>query len=144
VDPAEDALAALGPVTSSGPTSPSASAYFAGTLPVFAGHFPGAPLVPGVHQVALVAELARRGTGNHALLVAAIVRCKWSLPVCPGDDLVVTASWRQDGAYLLVDGTVARGGAVSCSCRLRLAENSPFPLGRRPYPIASTSQEVPS
>ena len=122
MDPAEDARTALGPVTSSGPASASASACFVSTLPVFAGHFPGAPLVPGMHQVALVVELARRGIDGRALMLAAIVRCKWSLPVGPGDDLVVAAAWRQDGAHLLVDGTVARNEAVTCSCRLWLAD----------------------
>jgi 3-hydroxyacyl-[acyl-carrier-protein] dehydratase len=37
--------------------------------PVFAGHFPGNPIVPGVVQVQIIKELMERKTGNKLVLI---------------------------------------------------------------------------
>ena len=39
-----------------------------GTCPFFAGHFPGLPVLPGVAQLCLVAQVLRRGKANDAVI----------------------------------------------------------------------------
>jgi 3-hydroxymyristoyl/3-hydroxydecanoyl-(acyl carrier protein) dehydratase len=103
---------------------------FAASLPVFAGHFPGNPLLPGVYQVAAVAELGRRALGD-GLSVLAVPRCKWSAMVRPDDDLVVTVQWKPAGpGRWQLDGLVeiaptasapeAPGSTTACACRVIL------------------------
>ena len=120
MDPLADAAGALGdPVL--GEATAHASASFPATLPVFAGHFPGHPLVPGVHQVALIAHLARVAIGLPGLAITAVERCKWLRPLRPGQALLVEAAWRADGDGWRIDGTVRDGLAVACQVRLRLS-----------------------
>jgi 3-hydroxyacyl-[acyl-carrier-protein] dehydratase len=120
MDPRADAAAALGPPAAEGEAW-SAPACFAPSLAVFAGHFPGDPLVPGVHQVALVAELARRALGRPGLDIRRIARCKWLRPLRPGGALVVRAAWREADGGWQVDGSVLDGAAIACQVRLLLA-----------------------
>lgn len=119
--PAWDAADALTGVALTGAASAEGHACFAAALPVFLGHFPGQPLVPGVYQVALVGELVRRALARPDLTLVRIARCKWTLPLVPGDELLVTAAWtiRPDGG-IQVDGGVQRAGVSACACRVVL------------------------
>jgi 3-hydroxyacyl-[acyl-carrier-protein] dehydratase len=59
---------------------------FVSTDPVFAGHFPGRPIVPGVFQL----EIARWTAGlalGHKLSVREISKAKFQRPILP-DELV--------------------------------------------------------
>lgn len=80
--------------------------------PVFAGHFPGHPVLPGVCQFEIVRHLVQRRAGR--LLNARTVReLKFLSPVLPPDDvllrveLVLTEGG--DGS-LDVRGTISAGG----------------------------------
>ncbi len=119
MDPLADAAAALGEPIVSAATA-RAEASFPATLSVFAGHFPDNPLVPGVHQVALIAHLARVAIGRANLGITTVERCKWLRPLRPGQALMVEATWRVDGDGWRIDGTVRDGQAVACQVRLRL------------------------
>lgn len=81
-------------------------ACFSPDLPVFTGHFPGNPLVPGVHQSALILALVRLATGRPGLVLRQVVRCKWTRPVRPGEALLVRASWCQVAEGMLIDGDI--------------------------------------
>jgi 3-hydroxyacyl-[acyl-carrier-protein] dehydratase len=120
MDPLADAEAALGPVRRDG-DGVAAEACFAAGLPVFAGHFPGDPLVPGVHQAALVAVAARRALARPDLRIVGLERTKWLLPLRPDQALAVAARLRRDGEGWIVDGEIACAGATACRCRVRLA-----------------------
>jgi 3-hydroxymyristoyl/3-hydroxydecanoyl-(acyl carrier protein) dehydratase len=104
--PQQDAESALGPWRVTAEAAAEAAANFSPHLPVFVGHFPGNPLVPGVHQSALILALVRQATGRRELTLRQVVRCKWTRPVRPGDALLVRASWRISTDGLLIDGDI--------------------------------------
>jgi 3-hydroxymyristoyl/3-hydroxydecanoyl-(acyl carrier protein) dehydratase len=122
MNPAADAASACQRITT-GVGAGSGDVVFAPNLPVFSGHFPGSPLVPGVHQLAAVAEVAARC--GVAGTITRIDRCKWTAMVRPGDALRVAITWKAapEGGTI-VDGTCTVAGPagpqVACSCRLVL------------------------
>jgi 3-hydroxyacyl-[acyl-carrier-protein] dehydratase len=63
---------------------------FAVTVPAdapwFEGHFPGAPVLPGVVQIGLVQEAASRRDARPRR-IEAILRLRLRAPVGPGDEL---------------------------------------------------------
>lgn len=93
---------------------------FAADLPVFAGHFPGQPLVPGVYLLAAVAEVARR-SGVIQGQVTGIVRAKWSAPAYPGQDLRIALTSRVIEGGWRVDGEISGPTGVCATCRVLMA-----------------------
>ena len=60
---------------------------FEAAHPVFDGHFPSAPILPGVAHVALaLGVLAREG----APTASRIGRARFLQPIAPGDDIEIT------------------------------------------------------
>ena len=114
--PVVDVRAALSAWERTGDTTARGTVRLSAALPVFAGHFPGAPLVPGVYVLATLAEVATRaGIGTQ---VVAVERAKWSAPAYPDQDLVATVAWKPvDGGWQL-DGEVANPAGVCATCRL--------------------------
>ncbi|MFC3126476.1 hypothetical protein ACFOD4_15540 [Pseudoroseomonas globiformis] len=70
--------------------------------PVFAGHFPGRPLVPGV--ALLDAAFVRMAADGR---VARLVRAKFTAPVGPDDP--VSLSWQETGPERLAFQARCRG-----------------------------------
>ena len=125
MDPMQDAVLAIGaeiPVVNWDGSSGEAeiSARFAADLPVFGGHFPGQPLVPGVHQVALLTTLFRLASDQPCAELRQILRCKWTLPLTPEDNLRVKISWQphQQAGMFKVQGSVLRAALSACQCQL--------------------------
>ncbi len=89
--------------------------------PFFAGHFPGAPVMPGVLIVEAMAQASgllvaynRKTTSNEYLLFAGIDNVRFRRPVLPGDVLTLTVEARrirsrsaQLRGVASVDGAVA-------------------------------------
>jgi beta-hydroxyacyl-ACP dehydratase FabZ len=89
--------------------------------PFFTGHFPGAPVMPGVLIVEALAQACgllvaynRKTTANEYLLFAGIDNVRFRRPVVPGDVLTLTVEARRIRArsaqmhgVASVDGVVA-------------------------------------
>jgi 3-hydroxyacyl-[acyl-carrier-protein] dehydratase len=119
--PVADARAGLREVVGD-PTGASATGtvVFPPDLPVFAGHFPGDPVVPGVYILGAVQAVVEAALRRGPLRVVAVERCKWTSISRPGSPLVVQARWTTAGDGWEVGADVTRDGDPACRCRLRL------------------------
>lgn len=92
--------------------------------PIFAGHFPAKPILPGVLLIEAVAQTAgvmlgsaapqaaERNTGGVAML-AAVNRFKFLKPVTPGEEVrIETKKLTEAGQMAYVGGTVWVGGDI--------------------------------
>ena len=90
--------------------------YIAPNQPVFAGHFPGNPIMPGVLVLGLLKSLLAEHSGAQ-VQIAAIKRQKFMRPVLPGDTLCIRINKLDvDGEFLdvnyqasVAEGPVAKG-----------------------------------
>jgi 3-hydroxyacyl-[acyl-carrier-protein] dehydratase len=102
------------------------------TSPVFDGHFPGNPLVPGVLLTETIAQ-----AGGHLLMalndvtrmpfLAGVERAKFRQFVGPGTDLEVSATLVHEGSgYAVTKGAISAGGKPVCEAEL-MYRLLPFP-----------------
>lgn len=87
---------------------------FPADLEVFAGHFPGKPLLPGIFLIEATRHAAERATGNR-LAIRCVEEAKFTAEVKPGDTVTVEAllaqeegGWRCDASLLAAQAQVAR------------------------------------
>lgn len=94
---------------------------FAPTEAVFAGHFPGQPILPGVFQIEMTRQAAEAALGR-GLSVAKIVKAKFSRVIEPGElvDLVVRCD--TDEKLILARAKLSVGGERAGECRLELID----------------------
>jgi 3-hydroxyacyl-[acyl-carrier-protein] dehydratase len=95
---------------------------FAPETPFFAGHFPGAPLVPGVILAEALAQTAGLAAGQpgRGFRLTAIKAMKFPAPAGPGEEIalvakkvaVVGALWQFEVRAAVGDRTVAEGVVV--------------------------------
>jgi beta-hydroxyacyl-ACP dehydratase FabZ len=94
--------------------------------PVFAGHFPGKPILPGVLIIEAVAQTAGVMLGSAApqgasgvALLAAVNRFKFLAPVTPGQEIrIETTKLTVAGRMACVAGTVTVDGKIVASGEL--------------------------
>ena len=82
--PATIAAARIGEPQTNGDGSTTLEFRFNADDPVFAGHFPGRPILPGVFQLEVV-RVAAELVLNCALVVREIRKAKFQRPVLPGE-----------------------------------------------------------
>ncbi len=83
--------------------------------PIFQGHFPGRPILPGVLMIEAVAQTAAvmmgsatAGASIGSALLAAVHRFKFLKPVAPGAELrIETIKLTQAGCMAYIEGTVS-------------------------------------
>lgn len=92
--------------------------------PIFAGHFPAKPILPGVLLIEAVAQTAGVMLGSAAppgadpstggvALLAAVNRFKFFKPVTPGQELhIETRKLTETGKMAMIGGTVSVSGDV--------------------------------
>jgi len=88
-----------------------------GDEPYFEGHFPGHPIVPGVFELEMLFQAAEQflvmeGTagGDGAVRLASVASARFTNPIVPPRDLLVTADLKaRSGSELLFSGRVADG-----------------------------------
>lgn len=98
--------------------------------PIFAGHFPAKPILPGVLLIEAVAQTAGvmlgsavpRGadrSGGQVALLAAVNRFKFLKPVTPGQELrIETKKLTDAGPMAYISGTVWVDGEIVASGEL--------------------------
>jgi beta-hydroxyacyl-ACP dehydratase FabZ len=102
--------------------------------PYFQGHFPGAPVMPGVLQIEAMAQaggiLASKAVefdaSTHVMLFMAIDAVKFRTPVVPGDQLHIEVVPLRKGKIFKMKGEIKVGGTVVSSAEFLagLAEKS--------------------
>lgn len=94
---------------------------FAADDPVFQGHFPGNPLVPGVLLIEALAQTAGLALGQkRPLLLCAVSRMKFPAAARPGEELRLEAvlaaagegTWMFEVTARTVRGVVAAGAVT--------------------------------
>jgi beta-hydroxyacyl-ACP dehydratase FabZ len=100
--------------------------------PFFQGHFPDAPIMPGVLIIEALAQaggiLAARQIGldptTHVMLFVAIDNCKFRRPVTPGDQLMLHAQLLRKGKICKLKAEALVAGQVVCQAEF-LATSAP-------------------
>jgi 3-hydroxyacyl-[acyl-carrier-protein] dehydratase len=94
--------------------------------PIFAGHFPACPILPGVLLIEAVAQTAAVMMGSTTptetmgtALLAAVNRFKFHKPVSPGTVLrIETTKLTEAGSMACIEGTVSAAGEKVASGEL--------------------------
>lgn len=95
--------------------------------PIFAGHYPGFPIFPGVglvecvHRSALATWALATAPDHRDLELAAIESTRFTGPTFPGDELTVSLDWKggDDGWTCVAVISSQRGEAAKVRLRYR-------------------------
>lgn len=104
--------------TATGDLEIRAEVVFEEDSPWFDGHFPGAPVLPGVAQLAVVRDLLGRAAGAD-VSVAGLSRVRFKRMVLPGETVTVTAT-ADSGRAGSFSFQLSVGGEPVASGRMKL------------------------
>lgn len=91
---------------------------------IFAGHFPGKPLLPGIFLIEATRQAAERATGCR-LAIRCVEEAKFTAEVRPGGAVTVEAALTQEEGGWRCDATLCSAAAQVARIRLLLAEEAP-------------------
>ena len=86
--------------------------------PLFAGHYPGFPVVPGMFVLDLVHNVVTAGRAG-AGLPCTVDRAQFHRPVRPGETVTIEAEVLGKGADLVASAVVRVGGELAAELKLR-------------------------
>jgi 3-hydroxymyristoyl/3-hydroxydecanoyl-(acyl carrier protein) dehydratase len=95
---------------------------FAASDPVFAGHFPGQPLLPGVFQIEMTRVAAESVLGN-ALDIREIVRAKFLRPILPEEIIRLCLKFNEESSIIHARATLVAGGQSAGEAALKLCRS---------------------
>ena len=109
-----------------------ARAHVPGESPIFDGHFPGYPLMPGVLLIEAMAQASGyliMALNDFSLLplLFGVSEAKLRLPVKPRAELIIKASVEHDGSgFIVMQAQIRHDGAQACKAVLKM-KTMPFP-----------------
>jgi 3-hydroxyacyl-[acyl-carrier-protein] dehydratase len=89
----------------------SAEVRYDAAHPVFEGHFPGNPIVPGVCTLDMISDTLRDQIGGGLQLESA-ANVKFLQLIRPGDVPLLMLSWNETNAQIEAQATLESGGAA--------------------------------
>jgi 3-hydroxyacyl-[acyl-carrier-protein] dehydratase len=92
---------------------------FPAELPIFFGHFPGRPIVPGILELEMVRAAMERFTG-YSLRLLSVEKAKFLREVKPGDRILLSISFSVSGVTFLVKGRSLVGEGKAALVDLKL------------------------
>ena len=93
---------------------------FSTSDPVFAGHFPHRPILPGIFQLEIV-RLAAELTRNRKFVVREIAKAKFQRPIDPGEVLKLNLNLTEADGVVSARATFVCGGQPAGEALLLLA-----------------------
>jgi len=93
---------------------------------IFAGHFPGRPILPGVLQIEAVAQagivLRAKSLGEgplEAIALTHVLGARYVRPVAPEGELEIVAAVRDEGMFFTVVGQCLQRGEICSASAVR-------------------------
>ncbi len=87
--------------------------------PVFAGHFPQRPILPGIFQLEMV-RMAAEWLQNRPLEIQEIAKAKFQRPVLPGETLKLSLKLSAAADIISARGNFSCGGQAAGEALLKL------------------------
>jgi 3-hydroxyacyl-[acyl-carrier-protein] dehydratase len=108
-------------VTPAGDKSARAEVAIDPNDPVFTGHYPGFPVLPGAFVLEFTDQAIRLHLGDEPVRLIAIDRCRFLQPVYPGDHLELDLAMTPGDRELRTTASVSTAAGPVAEIRLRHA-----------------------
>jgi len=95
---------------------------FSASDPVFAGHFPGQPLLPGVFQIEMTRVAAESALGS-TLELREIVRAKFLRPILPEETIHLNLKFSEESSIIQARATLVAAGQTAGEAVLKLCRS---------------------
>jgi 3-hydroxyacyl-[acyl-carrier-protein] dehydratase len=101
--------------------NPVFSFRFAPDEPIFRGHFPGRPILPGAFQTEMAREAAEWAAGRR-LSIREVVKAKFTRPLLPGETIRLALRLEERDGFLSASARLSAGGEPAGEVRLILTD----------------------